>query len=376
MRPKNPSSPVRIAHLIYSQAVGGSEIVAVNICAHLDRNKYEPIILFLYDRPGPLEDILTQHGIPSYRLKMSRQRRLFRPFVLAYIFNKLKVDILHVHHLNFYQQVISGARLSRVKGLVYTEHSFRGVAENMNRQVALQRAVRTVDCCTVITQDMRHQFVHNFNVDPSKVKVVYNGVDCKRFSPEEEKPDPLNLPGNFTSTVLLSVARFVKEKDHETLLAAMKILDDKGYDVLLVLVGSGALQREIEKKIIQLDLKKKIIMAGAQTNIADYLYHSDIFVLSSKSEGLPMVILEAMASGIPVVSTDVGGIAEIVSNEQTGMLVPPQEPKKLAAAIEKIVLNPGLAKKLSTQARKLMLSRFDQKIITESYCNIYSDILQ
>jgi L-malate glycosyltransferase len=370
------SNKIRIGHLIYSQEIGGSEIVASNICSVMDREVFEPIILFLYNRPGPMPQILDEKKIHHRCIQMSKWRRLFRPFFIAFALNQLKIDILHIHHLNFYRQVIFGARLSRVKGLVFTEHSYRELSNNHKLQSVFNNAVNTVDHCTVITNKMKDFFVSRLNIKERQLRVIYNGVDCIYYSPENEYAKPSTFPPQFKGKILLSAGRLVEEKDHFTLLESLRILFDKGHDILLLVVGDGYLRDSICKKIDDLGLNNKVIMVGTRSNIADYLYYSDIFVLSSKSEGLPMVILEAMASGTPVVSTTVGGIPEIIKNEKTGLLVPPQNPVLFASAIERLLIDSELSKQISDEARRLMLEKFDLRRITEEYCQLYKNIMK
>ncbi len=366
---------LKIAHLIYSQEIGGSETVALNICSHLDRSLFEPLVLFLYERQGgPMGELLTKQQIPWHCLKMNRWKRLLRPWLIARTLKRLEVDILHIHHLNFYLQVRKGADIAGLKGTVLTEHSYRQLHDNPVMQAKLQQAAKEVDFFTVISRKMQNDFVHNFGVNSSLIHVIYNGVDTERFSPEYTSKRPTVLPSGANCKILLSVGRLVKEKDHATLLYALQLLVQAGEKVHSVIVGDGPLRNEIETLATRLGVREHLTLTGTRNDIVACLHHADIFVLSSRSEGLPMVLLEAMATGLPVVSTGVGGIAEIIEDGISGLLVPPESPKQLAEAIRIVLVHEELRQKMTIQARQQIFDRYCQKKITEEYCRIYSAI--
>ncbi len=371
---KNPIKR-RIAHLIYSQKVGGSEIVAANICSRLDRNIFDPMVLFFYKSQGSMPDILSLLGVPCRGFNICRWNILFKSFLIASLLNRLKVDILHVHHVPLFKGVANGVRLSRVKGVVVTEHANFSISKNPKLQSACRKIAGSVDFFTVVSDNLKKYFVEELNIPEQYIRVIGNGIDTERFTLEKPKGKLLEIQALYKKKkILLNVGRFAEAKDHITLLSAVKKVVQKRDDLALVLVGDGELRPVIEQKIRELDLGNHVCLLGSRSDVDQLMADADIFVLSSKREGLPMVVMEAMASGLPVVATNVGGISEVVRDDINGTLVPPQNADLLAEAITNILEHPQKADDMGKSARKLIVDHYSLDKITDSYAALYNVI--
>lgn len=364
--------PVKVGQVVFSPMIGGSEIVAANICKHLHAPDFDPVVLFLYDHPGPMKKILADSDISYDCFKLSKWKRFIRPLLIAHLLNKLEIDILHVHHLNFYLHIQPALRFSKVKGVLFTEHSYRQLKNNPKRQGLLKKAISEVGLFTVISHKMKKDLAQ-YAPDPDSIQVIYNGVDTHRFSPTRACSRPQIVPQD--SKVIVKVGRLVEEKDHQTLFAAFKNVSTKIPDVSLILVGDGPLKDELKKLAEDLGILPQIQFAGTQSDIVPFLKHADLFVLSSQSEGLPMVILEAMASELPIISTDVGGISELIINRKTGLTVPPKSTEALTHSIIQLLTQRDFAKELASNARKTVLEHYSQEAITRQYMDKYLEIL-
>jgi len=196
-----------------------------------------------------------------------------------------------------------------------------------------------------------------------KVPVVYNGVDLSRCIPKTDYK--LTVP-----VQLLHIGRFNDQKNHKGLLDAFALLLRKNPSCCLNLLGDGELRPEIEAYAEELGLREKVIFHGSQANVYPYLHDADIFLLPSRFEGMPMTIIEAMGTGLPVVASAVGGVPDMLQNGKSGILVP-QEPQAVADAVLKLLEQEALRRTLGENARKGS-AQFSAEHMAASYCDIYS----
>jgi len=367
---------LRIAHLIYSPAVGGSEMVAADVCNNLDRSIFDPLILFMYQGQGLMPEILSDRSIATYNLNQTRVKRLFGPLWSFRALVGLKLDILHVHHVPLWQKIWLAAKLAKVP-VILTEHAKYSISRSNRLQEACRRAAGVVNCFTTVSEDLKNYFVKEIGIPEESITVIPNGVDTSRFA-----PGPKNgvlrdlLPDKFAGKVLISIGRLTEAKDQITLLSAIELLKKQGRNIFLIVVGDGELRIPLEKEIAQKDLTHCVYLAGSRPDVSQLLPGVDAFILSSKREGFPMSILEAMAAGLPVIATNVGGIPEIVKDEQNGILVPPQDQNSLANAICRVLDDPKFAADLASSARISIEQNYSIQAITEAYTKIYLSVFQ
>jgi glycosyltransferase involved in cell wall biosynthesis len=170
--------------------------------------------------------------------------------------------------------------------------------------------------------------------------------------------------------VVLSVGRLSREKDHATLLEAMSLLP-KRFGAHLVIVGEGPERPRIEKKIASLGIDSAVTLTGQRTSAEPYYGIANIAVLSSRSEGSPNALLEAMAGGVPVVATDVGGVPEIAVHGDTALLVQPGDPGELAESVGRLIREPQFAPRLAARARQVIRERYAPEERTKRLVEIY-----
>jgi glycosyltransferase involved in cell wall biosynthesis len=160
-------------------------------------------------------------------------------------------------------------------------------------------------------------------------------------------------------------------KDQFTLLSAIELMKKQGRNIYLILIGDGEMRRPLETEITRKSLTDCVHLAGSRSDIDQILPGADAFVLSSKREGLPMSILEAMSAGLPVIATNVGGIPEVIRDGENGILVPSQDPDSLAGAICKVLDDSNYARELGKKARETIESKYSLTTVTEAYSRIY-----
>ncbi len=167
------------------------------------------------------------------------------------------------------------------------------------------------------------------------------------------------------------MARLDKQKDHASLLEAARLVPD----AVFVLVGDGPLREELEDRATRLGVEERVLFLGWREDIPEVLACADLFVLPSLYEGLPLALLEAMAAGLPIVATAIGGTSEAVVDGVTGLLVPPGEPRSLAAAIRRALDDEGLARRLGAASRERVRREFSAAAMARRTVSIYEECL-
>jgi glycosyltransferase involved in cell wall biosynthesis len=201
-----------------------------------------------------------------------------------------------------------------------------------------------------------------------KVLVIPNGIDLSRF------PAP---PGRRPAAVrrAIHVARLHPVKDQTTLLHAVRQVADAEPDFRLDIVGDGPAWDELAALHEKLALERHVRFLGFRGDVREMLGGADLFVLSSVSEGISLTLLEAMAAGLPVVATDVGGNREVVAHRETGLLVPPRSPEALAAAMLRLVRDPATARRMGAAGRERVEKQFDLRRVVQTYERLYLSLL-
>jgi glycosyltransferase involved in cell wall biosynthesis len=210
----------------------------------------------------------------------------------------------------------------------------------------------------------------------ARIRTIRNGVDLQRFRPRDriEARTALDLPA--TPLTVGMAGRLVPVKDHHTFLSALALLREQSVDVAAAIVGDGPLKAELRARAADLGLGPHVRFIDARTDIERVLPAFDVFVSSSVSEGLSNSILEAMATGLPVVATHVGGTDELVDDGRTGVLVPPSDPHALARALRQMISNTELRLGMGASARRRAEREFDLERMIREYERVYLALSQ
>jgi glycosyltransferase involved in cell wall biosynthesis len=212
-------------------------------------------------------------------------------------------------------------------------------------------------------------------IPSKKIRVIHNGLDASPFLSASRGKVRLEFEIGHGIPVLTSVANMRPAKGHEILLDAARRLAGKGHEFSLWLVGDGDLRESIETQVQAMGLSGYVQILGFRNDIAEILADSDIFVLASHWEGLPGSIMEAMASGLPVVATHVGGIPELVLEGSTGFLVPPSDPPALASALDELLRSPKVRKFMGDSGRQRILREFSLEEKAREQGRVYAELV-
>ena len=293
---------------------------------------------------------------------------LFTPWKLARIIRAQKVDIIHAHTGHAHLHACLARRLAGRGKLVVSRRVDFTPSRNALTRWKYAQPDRIIPVSHYIAQ-----VLIDYGVDPGLLTIIHSTQNPKRF---DVSPLPRSeLGATEEAPLLICVAALVGHKDHDTLLAAMPAVVREFPKVQLLLVGEGELHHHIEKKIAHLSLEKTVRLLGYRSDVPRILRASDVFVLSSKMEGLGGATLEAMICGLPVVACAAGGIPEAVHHEETGLLVPPGDSAGLAGALIRVLKDPDLARTLVANGHALVEERFTTDRMVDSTLKVYEQLL-
>ncbi len=339
---------IRILYIIFGLGMGGAETVLFELANGLDRKEFEPIVLSL-SPPAALSRKFADAGIAVHYLTM--QRLLQAPMTLVSAIRtaqRLEPDILQgvLFHGDLAARLI---RLALGKPQVVSAlHNV--ILGKKYVDLVMRYTDSLTDAVTAVSHAVAETHVAAGIVRREKTTVIVNGIEPLRFARPPEA-DLTRLRERFgikaSTRVLLCIARLGPAKNHALLLRVFAKLSKRVPDVCLLLAGGGRLEPRLRAQAEQLGVTAQVIFAGVIDDVPPLFHLAEIFVLSSTYEGLPMVLLEAMASGVPVVSTSVGGIPEVITNGESGLLVPSGDEVALENALS------GLLEGPETERRRL-----------------------
>jgi glycosyltransferase involved in cell wall biosynthesis len=367
-----PAPPLRIAFCITDLDPGGAERAFVQLVTRLDRRFWEPAV-FCLSSGGILTGELKNARVPVVSLgarrwsglaaiwRLARELRRFRPVILQ----------TFLFHAN-----LAGRIAGRVAGVRHIVSGIR-VAEKRSRvPLWLDRWTgRLVERNVCVSQAVAEFSISAAGLTAEKIMVIPNGVDVSKFAGAVTADlAGLGIPPG--SRVLLSIGRLDPQKGVRDVVAAAALVVPRLSDVHFLLVGEGRERHDLERLILEHGLAERVHLAGWRADIPELLAAGVALVLASHWEGLPNVILEAMAAGLAVVATRVEGTAELVIEGQTGLLVPPQSPRELAAAIEKLLADPAAAKAMGHAGQERAKAEFSWERMVTRYENLYQSLLE
>lgn len=361
--------PRAVLHVLNTLDTGGAEQVVLNLARHIDRDAFRMQVCGLAGE-GPLAEEFRRLGVRVHAL---RRRPGVDPGLclrLARLMRRERIDIVHTHNAGPWLYGGLAAKLVGAR-LVHTEHS-----NLFPHQRRLRRAerwlARWTDALIADSEKVKRQLVEGQGVPAAKVRVVVNGVDTHRFNGGPSAPEARQtLHVNGTGVVIGTVGRLVPVKDHRTLLEAFRRVVEARPASYLVLVGDGPMRGELVGLAGLLGIGERVRFLGERLDIPALLQAFDVFALSSLSEGMPLTVLEAMAAGKPVVATNVGGIPEAVIEHQTGLLVPPRDPERMAQALLRLLDDEALRGAFGHRGQARARERFDLRQMVETYESAY-----
>jgi len=265
--------------------------------------------------------------------------------------------------------------------IVYTVHGFHLIhSPNPLKRIPLLLVERLLnrftDVIICVSHSDRKNLIQRKLAKEDKIKVIWNGIDIKRFQKVKVnryiKKKEFNLPPD--AFVITMIGRLHPQKDHQTLLTAFQQVASELPNAYLLIVGEGPLRAKLEQYTQSLGIEGRVKFTGLRRDIPAILAITDVFVLSTLWEGLPIVLLEAMAAAKPVIASDVDGNREVVVNEETGLLVPPGNPEALAQTIIRLAKEPQKAKEMGQKGLERAKRHFSMELMCQQIANLYTEL--
>lgn len=363
-----------VVHVLSSYGMGGQERVAFDLAVGQLRAGWQVSVVSLAPPPdGPLAEEFRAAGVNVGRVE--REHDGLDPKLvlrLARWFREQKVDLVHTHNRMALTYGAPAARLARAR-VVHTKH---GKNPRGGKRLLLGNAAgRLVHAFVAVSEETAAVARKRYEVPLQRLSVIDNGIDLSRFHPDEAARtrvrSELGIPSD--AVVIGTVARIAPEKNHAWLLRTAAPL--LGPSVRLVIAGDGPLLEAIRAQAVELGIAKHAHLLGVRRDVPAILNAFDIFAMSSETEGLPLVVLEAMASTLPVVSTSVGGIPNVVEEGRTGFLVPLGDEAALTARLAALVQDAALRREVGARARDVTLAKFSAERMQREYLDLYERVL-
>ncbi|MBK1731904.1 glycosyltransferase [Thiococcus pfennigii] len=366
---------IPLAYVVNSLDAGGTEKLVVEMSLAF-AHEYQVSVVCL-DRPGTWAGDLRARGVPVYCLWRQPGLDLAMPWLLARYFRDHRVRLVHAHQCTAWFYAALSRLLHRSPRLLFEEHGrFYPEVKNRRRALVNRWLVRKLTHrCVAVSEDVRSRLQRYEGLDADEIQVIYNGV--KREPPVSvEERDAMRRAFGLDpdSFVVGTVGRFDPIKNLPMLVESLARAGRELPALRGLLVGDGPVHGEIRKRIEESRLEGRVVLPGFRDDARRLLQCMDLFVLSSFSEGTSMALLEAMAAGVPVAVTGVGGNPEIVVNRETGWVVASGAVDQLAQAILDAFQDGGRRERMARAAKERFETLFTFDRMIEHYRQCYREM--
>ena len=368
-----------VVHLTYALDFGGLETLLVQCINGMPAHQYRHAVVCLTHYTA-FADKITQPGVELFALHKPPGLGLSTHVALWKLLRRLRPQILHTYNLAAAEYAFT-ATLAGVPVRIHAEHGRdAGDPDGKNRKHNLLRRllVPFIDRYVPVSGDLHHWLKTTVGIPDAKNQLIDNGVDTAHFTPAPGLV-PLSTPGPWSGEpglfVIGTVGRVQDVKNQAALIEAFirlrALAPAEAARLRLVIVGDGPLRAALARQVADAGIGDQVWLAGARSDIAKLMRTFSVFALPSIAEGMPVTLLEAMACGLPVVASRVGGIPELVLENNTGMLVPPNDPQVLAEALALYVRQPALGRQHGAAGRARIEARYSIAAMLSGYTSLY-----
>ncbi|MCX6810603.1 MAG: glycosyltransferase [Candidatus Berkelbacteria bacterium] len=362
---------LKVLQIIDSLQVGGAEDIVTNLSTGLKKNDCEVFVVLLSKKhTTKYTKKLDQAKIKIF-FTSSKKYSLASLAEVKSLVTKLNPDIIHSHLSGYlYSFLIGGRRQSKN---VHTIHNIyvadAGWKARLFQRLFLRYASATVAVSRAVAESIANPY------GKKRLSIIPNGIEIPAMA-KSSKPNLGKISQKIDGKiVLVNVANLKEAKNHRLLIDAFAILLKKQKNIVLLIAGGGPLKKQLKSQINQLGLKENVFLLGRRNDIRQILGISDIFVLSSKFEGTPLSVLEAMAESLPIISTRTGGTTDLVLSGKNGKIVDADK-YCMAEAIFDIAKDKRFLKRLGVKSREIVEKKGSVEVMTKNYLKLYKKILK
>jgi glycosyltransferase involved in cell wall biosynthesis len=360
--------PVRLGLVIGQLGVGGAERQLYELVSRIDRTRFQCVVYCLSERTAPFGPMIQDAGAPVRVLRRGGHFDASRILRLALAMRRDRIDIAHSFLFLANAYAWAASRLARVPHLVTSARNCKDVGTTRRR--INRRAFRASDIVVCNGEAVRSYVRRRYGAHPANTVVIYNGVDLTRFQPPVAAA-PKTGP---RERLVVTVGRLVPQKDLDLFLDAAALLARQDDAARFAIAGDGPSRLELERAAAARGLGRKVAFLGERRDVPAVLGAADVFWLTSAWEGLPNVVLEAMACGKPVIARAVGACPEIVSHGVSGFLVGERDPKKFADYTMELFVYPARAHAMGQAGREIATDRFSVARMVTDMENVYQTL--
>ena len=359
--------------LLYGYA--GTEKHLLSIVSNIDRKRFIPHVCY-FRGSKELVGLFEEKNVVCEKFEMERIygfRAIKNMWKINKYIRKNRIKILQTFHP---KGDLYGPLVGRMSGTPIIISSRRDLGFN-RKNITIQKGINyLVQYMIAPSKAVKKVVIEKENVSEDKVRVIYNGVDTEYFKPEKKKfswrSEERLQNSNFIITI---IANLHKIKGVEYFIRAASLIAQKIPESRFIIIGNGSEKDFLKKLAVQFGIFEKIIFTGIIDNIKDYLAVSDAYICSSLSEGFSNSILEAMAMGLPVVATDVGGNQEAVADGESGFIVPTQDYQEIASKVIELYRNHDLRNEMGAKGRIIVEERFTLERMLREHEKLYLDLI-
>ena len=376
----SPRPRRKVFYLVDSLNVGGTETQAVELALRMPVSGYD-VTLGCLRAQGPLLERLQNSPVVVREFHpaggLDSAAGLYQLLRLSWFLKKEKIDIVHTHDLWSNLLGVPAARMAGVRAIVSSRRDLSHFDWYQGkRRVWLRRIQNLGGAILTNAAPIRDALIAEDEFAPQKLRVIHNGVDTERFHLSRDGRSRL-FPGAGQGKVIVLVGNMHTDvKGHPWLIASAPAVVSEFPSTLFVLVGDGKQRSTFEEQVARLGLKQSFLFLGRRDDIAEILACCDIAVLPSRVEGLPNAVLEYMAAGLPTIATKVGGNTQLIEDQVTGLLVPPEDSQHLSAALLKLLLDPAWSAQLGQSGREFVIRNFSFPRLVREVDELYSELLR
>lgn len=369
--------PLRVVHVVDLLALAGMEYGVIKLVNRLDPERIRSMIVCLRHQTEDARQLLAT-TIPVFELRKNPGRNWRLIGRLAARFRAEQVDIVHSHNWSALLYSVAAARLARIPLVVHGEHGKDDTTVDRRRLIASRFLARGVSRVCAVSRDLAEGVIRDWRIPRERVTWIPNGVDLEAFERKHALDglrDEFGLASG--SRVVMNTGGFRSIKDHPTLLRAFARIHREDPMARLILVGRGGAadpRAGLDRMASELGIADAVMFAGVRRDVPRLLEICDVYVNSSRFEGLSNTILEAMAAGKPVVATAVGGNPELVQNGVTGFLVPPGEKDLLADRVADLLRDPSLRSRMGAAGRARVEAQHSMAGMVRAYSELYEEL--
>lgn len=365
----------RVLHLIESGGIYGAERVILNLSREmLVKGDFEPVIGCIVQRDDErvdLVEVARDYGIEAHRIRIANARVLFELPRAARELQRLQIDLIHVHG---YKPAVYAYFLRRLSGIeIFATCHLWFVDANAPWKMRImmrieKRLYRHYPAIAAVSEDIQ-RILLDHEVAQDRISLIRNGIALSDYS----MCTRVRRPGE--PIRVLNVARLSEQKAQCDLVAAASLMDPSIGCVQVDIVGDGELRAVLERQIERAGVTDRVRLLGFRQDVRSVLAEADIFVLPSLDEGMPMSLLEAVASKVPAIVTAVGDVPKLIVDGETGIVVPKSNPQVLAQAIERLVRQPDLGRRLADNAWERLRREYSSEQMLEAYSRLYERLV-